>query len=200
MFRWLAALKRPRSARIPERVLAPVEEIAEQGLMVADVAVRLSVKNAIIMNALAKHVDYSSDQVEQLVRDALTELSEEREQDAKRLDLVMKDLDMFGHSGRADTDYGMDDNRTIKHRRAVYRLVAAELADRREDHEYVKHAAEQARLAAWAEIGDALKTKAEHPYYGGGQTEEYRSKRDERIQRFIEKDLTQLIRQRDTSK
>lgn len=167
--------------------------------MVADVAVRLSVKNAIIMNALAKHVDYSAEEVQQLVRDTLTELSEERERDAQHLDSVVKDLDMFGHSGRADADYGLDDNRTIKHRRAVYRRVAAELAERRGDDTYVSNAAEQARQAAWVEIGDSLKTKAEHPYYGGGQTDEYRSKRDERIQRFIEKDLTQLMKQRDAS-
>jgi len=199
MFRWFSARRFSRSRRAPERVLAPVEEIAEQGLMVADVAVRLSVKNAIIMNALARHVDYSVEQVEQLVRDALTELSEEREQDAKHLDSVMKDLDMFGHSGRGDADYGVDDNRTIAHRREVYRRVAAELSERIRDEDYVKNAAEQARLAAWAEIGDALKTKAEHPYYGGGHSEEYRSKREERIQRFIEKDLTQLMKQRNES-
>ena len=47
---------------------------------------------------------------------------------------------------------------------------------------------------AWAEIGDALKTKAEHPYYGGGRSEDYLEHRDERIQKLIENDLTQLVK------
>lgn len=193
MFRWFT--RRPRQARKHVRKeLAPVEEIAEQGVMVADVAVRLTVKNAIIMNALAKNVDYSSDTIAELVKDTLTELADERDDDAQHLDSVAREIDRFGRSGRSDSDYGIDDNRTINHRRLVYRRVADELRARRDDEAYVRRTAENARQAAWAEIGESLKTKAEHPYYGGGNSQEYAEKRDERIRNLIEKDFPKLVR------
>lgn len=195
MFGWLTSRAHKPRRRATQRVLAPVDEIAEQGVLVADVAVRLSVKNAIIMNALAKHEDYSSERVAELVREALANLAAERDADAKHLEAVIGEIDKFGHSGWIEADYGIDDNRTIKHRLEVYRLVADELRAQMNDTEYVTETAENARKAAWKEIGDSLKTKAEHPYYGGGNKQEYFDKREERIQNLIEKDLTRLVRE-----
>jgi len=195
MFRWLTSRSR-NTRKHSQRALAPVEEIAEQGVMVADVAVRLTVKNAIIMNALAKRQDYSSARVAEMVRESLTELADEREDDADHLDSVAQQIDRFGRSGRRSSDYGVDDNRTLTHRRAVYRLVAEELRNRRGDENYVRVTAEHARQAAWKEIGESLKARAEHPYYGGGNTQEYAEKREERIRHLIEKDFPRLVRER----
>lgn len=200
MVSWFKSRKKLRKRRHPPRELAPVEDIVEQGLLVADVAVRLSVKNAIIMNALAAHVDYSEEHVCQLVRDALTELADEREADAERLDEVVQEIDRFGHSGWGETDYSRDDDSTLEHRRKVYRAVAATLTERVGDDSYVKKTAERARTDAWAEIGESLKTKAEHPYYGGGKHDDYLEHRQERIQSLIEKDLTRLVQQRQKKK
>lgn len=180
--------------RYPSKDLAPVEEIAEQGVLVADVAIRLGVKNAIIMNALAKHVDYSVDDVCDLVRGSIAELVDEREADAARIDDLLTNIRRFGHAGWAEGDYSRDDRPTLEHRQAVYRLVASELRTRQDDEAYVSSMAERARKEAWSEIGDSLKTKAEHPYYGGGRSQEYRDQRAERIQKLIEKDLTELVR------
>jgi hypothetical protein len=194
MFGWFTPRSRT-SRKSVQRVLAPVEEIAEQGVMVADVAVRLNVKNAIIMNALARQQDYSSERVAQIVRESLTELADERDADAAHLDAVAQEIDRFGRSGRAESDYGVDDNRTINHRRAVYRLVAQGLRARCDDKDYVRSTAEKARQAAWHEIGDSLKTRAEHPYYGGGSSKEYAENREERIRNLIEKDFPRLVRE-----
>lgn len=195
MFRWLRGLRSTSKKNFPERELAPAEEIAEQGVLVADVAVRLTVKNEIIMNALAKHVDYSVDDVAQMVRASLTELADEREEDAQRLDEVILQIQRFGHGGWAEGDYGRKDKGTLEHRRLVYRLVAAELRARCQNATYVAETAERARTEAWSEIGDALKTKAEHPYYGGGRSDDYVEHRDERIQKLIEHDLTRLAQE-----
>jgi len=85
-FDWLKrkqkAAPRPKR-RLPQRNLAPVEEIVEQGLMVADVAVRMNVKNAIILNALGHKADYDEDQIKRMVQDAALELATERERDAR---------------------------------------------------------------------------------------------------------------------
>lgn len=199
MIRWFSSRRKQRPTG-PKRVLAPAEEIAEQGVLVAEVALKLTVKNAIIMNALAKREDYSVDRVQELVRETLNDLATEREADAKRLETVIADIDKFGHSGWGESDYGFGDNETIKHRYRVYLLVAAALRERMTDTAYVQKMGEDARTAAWAEIADSLKTKAEHPYYGGGRNAEYFEKREERIQHLIEKDLTKLVRERAKSR
>lgn len=186
--------KRPKR-RIPERVLAPVEDIVEQGLLVADVAVRMSVKNAIIMNALKEHVDYDEEQIIGIARSTLNELAAERERDARHIARVRREVKDAGRSTWSESAYGTGDSKTLRHRQEVYERVAEELRLRTEDEAYLADAAERARRLAWHEIGDSLKERASHPYYGGGHDDDYRDHRDERIQQLIEKDLTALVKE-----
>ncbi|WP_053388123.1 hypothetical protein [Leucobacter japonicus] len=198
MFGWLKNRKRKSSRpprRLPRRVLAPVEEIAEQGLLVADVAVRMTVKNAIIMNALKKHVDYDAAQIVDMVREATVDLAVERERDAQHIARMRGEIRDTGRSSWSESDYGNDDNRTLRHRQEVYEKVAEELRARAADEAYLDSAAERARSMAWDEIGTSLADRAQHPYYSGGDNDEYRDERDQRIQQLIEKDLTALVQQ-----
>ncbi len=176
-------------------MLAPVEEIVEQGLLVADVAVRMTVKNAIIMNALKEHADYDEAQIFEMVRDSLNELAAERERDARHISRVRGEIKDTGRSSWSETEYGNSDSRTLRHRQEVYEQVAAELRARTENDEYLRATVERARGLAWSEIGDSLKERASHPYYSGGHDDDYKDHRDERIQQLIEKDLTSLIKQ-----
>ncbi|MFA5605577.1 MAG: asparagine synthase [Leucobacter sp.] len=176
-------------------MLAPVEEIVEQGLLVADVAVRMTVKNDIIMNALKRHVDYDSAQIVAMVRDATIDLAVERERDAQHIARMLGEIRSTGRSSWSESDYGSDDNRTLRHRREVYERVAEELRARADDERYLSETAARARDLAWSEIGDSLKERATHPYYSGGDSEEYRAARDDRIQQLIEKDLTELLQE-----
>lgn len=198
MFGWSKKRKRgtarpPR--RLPRRVLAPVEEIVEQGLLVADVAVRMTVKNEIIMNALKRHADYDEAQIRDMVRQAVDDLAKERVRDARHIARMREEIRDTGHSSWSESDYGNDDNRTLRHRQEVYEKVAEELEARAKDEEYLRTTAERARTLAWGEIGDSLKERATHPYYSGGDSEEYRQARESRIQQLIEKDLTALVQQ-----
>lgn len=199
MLKWLRGSKRahPRPPRrLPRRELAPVEEIVEQGLLVADVAARMNVKNAIIMNALKRKMDYDSRQIADMVRDAVEELAEERERDAHHITRMRAEIRSTGRSAWSESEYGNDDSRTLRHREEVYEGVAAELRRRAADPEYLARTAERARAAAWEEIGDSLKERATHPYYSGGDSPEYRRAREERIQLLIERDLTELVARR----
>lgn len=198
MFGWSKKRKRGGSRplrRLPKRVLAPVEEIVEQGLLVADVAVRMTVKNAIIMNALQKHVDYDGAQIVEMVREALEDLARERERDAKHISRMRDEIRDTGRSSWSESDYGNDDNRTLRHRQEVYERVAEELHAQAADEAGLQATAERARAMAWDEIGDSLKERATHPYYSGGDSEEYQDARESRIQQLIEKDLTSLMQE-----
>lgn len=194
IFRGNATAQRSRSKRYPEKVLAPVEEIIEQGLLVDGVAVRMGVKNSIIMNALKRNVDYRVDEIHELVREQLLALARERESDAKHISRVRDEIKRYGRSAWQETEYSNHDTKTLKHRQEVYEGLGSELRKLAADEAYVTRTAEHAREAAWAEIGDSLKERATHPYYSGGASAEYQEARDERIQQFIEEDLTELIR------
>ncbi|WP_353055771.1 asparagine synthase [Leucobacter sp. CX42] len=186
-----SAKKPPR--RLPRRVLAPVEEIVEQGLLVADVAVRMEVKNSIIMNALKRHEDYDKERIRTLVHDAAIELAEEREKDARHIARMRDEIRDTGRSAWIESEYGNEDNRTLRHRQEVYERVAEELRKRAADENYLNDTSERARALAWDEVGDSLKERASHPYYAGGGSAEYQEHRDERIQQLIDKDLTELL-------
>jgi len=100
-FDWLKRKKKaaPRpKRRLPQRRLAPVEEIVEQGLMVADVAVRMNVKNAIILNALGRKADYDEQQIKKMVQDAALELAVERERDARHISRMRGEIRKTGYS------------------------------------------------------------------------------------------------------
>lgn len=186
----------PRTKRrLPQRHLAPVEEIVEQGLMVADVAARMSVKNEIILNALGRKADYDQQEVQRMMQDAVLELAVERERDARHISRMRGEIRKTGYSSWSENDYGSEDNTTLKHRQEVYEQVAAQLRERAENDEYLGRASERALSAAWNEIGDSLKEKASHPYYAGGSSEEYKRDRDSRIELLIQRDLTDLVRQ-----
>lgn len=196
MAAWLRKRRGGKPLRgIPRRVLAPVEEIVEQGLLVADVAVRMTVKNTIIMNALRRNLDYQESEIVDLVRDAVTELADERDRDARHIRRMRDEIRDYGRSAWSESEYGNDDNRTLRHRQDVYTAVAEELRARAGNDEYLQSTAERARAAAWEEVGDSLKTRAEHPYYSGGNNDEYRREREERIQHLIQKDLTRLAKE-----
>lgn len=201
-FDWLKRKKKtaPRpKRRLPQRHLAPVEEIVEQGLMVADVAVRMNVKNAIITNALGRKADYDKEQITRMVQDATLELAVERERDARHIARMRGEIKQTGFSTWSENDYGSDDNATLRHRQEVYEQVAAQLRERADNEQYLADAAERARSAAWNEIGDSLKEKASHPYYAGGSSEEYKRERDSRIDLLIQRDLTDLMKQHASS-
>lgn len=189
--------KRPHkpNRRLPRRELAPVADIVEQGLLVADVAARMNVKNAIIMNALKRHLDYDEAQITEMVRKTLVELADERERDAEHIQVVRGEIRNTGSSAWSESEYGSNDSRTLRHRQEVYEEVAAELRRRADNADYLRLTAERARVAAWAEIGDSLKERAKHPYYSGGDNPEYRKARESRIQLLIQRDLTELMQQ-----
>ena len=190
-----SAPSRPKR-RLPKRHLAPVEEIVEQGLLVADVAVRMNVKNEIILNALGRKADYDEQQIIEMVRGALHELADERERDARHIARMREEIRSTGYSSWSENEYGNSDSSTLRHRQQVYEQIAAELSEREADGEYLRQAAERARAAAWHEIGDSLKEKASHPYYAGGSSEEYQREREARIELLIQRDLTELMQQR----
>lgn len=190
--------QKPQKSRpkLPKRELAPVADIVEQGLLVADVAVRMTVKNKLIVRALKHKADYSAEQTQEQVRQALTELIAEREKDAANIAIMRSQIKRVGFASGGEAEYHREDSQTLRHRQEVYEGVAAELKARAADHVYLASVAKKATELAWAEIGESIAQRAQHPYYSGGDNREYQAEREGRIQELIANDLQQLINSR----
>lgn len=181
------------SKRVPQHELAPVSEIIEQGLLVADVAIKMTVKNEIIMNAMKHKRKYSESEACELVKKAIADLQLEREVDAARVSRMRDEIQIAGYAATGEANFGALDRNTLRHREEVYEGLAGELAERAENIEYVNRCVAAATELAWKEIGDSLKEKASHPYYAGGRSAAYQRVREQRIKTLIEHDLKQLI-------
>nr|WP_250544025.1 asparagine synthase [Canibacter zhuwentaonis] len=173
--------------------MAPVAEIIEQGLLVADVAIKMTVKNDIIINVLKHKRTYSEEQAQALVRRAIQELKLERESDAATVGRMRDDIQMSGYAALGEAEFGALDRKALRYREEAHEGVAEELAQRAQDSQYVARVATLATQLAWQEIGDSLKEKASHPYYGGGKSSEYKRVRQQRINDLISKDLHELV-------
>lgn len=191
-----APMPKPRRS-LPARELAPVADIIEQGLLVADVAIRMTVKNRLIVRALKHQEHYSQEAAQEQVRRAISELVAEREADAENIEIMRTQIHRLGFASGGEAEYGRDDTGTLKHRQEVYEGVAAELKLRAADPEYIKNVALKATELAWAEVGASIAERASHPYYSGGDSAEYQAQRAARIQDLINKDLRQLQRSLD---
>ncbi len=169
----------------------PVEEIAEEGLLIAASAVRMAVKNRQIVRALRDRADYSEKAAVAAAREVFTALAREKREDVDRLE------DILDHArdrpGRAQhqTDYRGADAELLERREQVSDILADRLDDLAADDEYLLGIVDAARNAAWDEIGASIEAKlARRPESEDAAA--YRAARDRRLKEFIAIDLPLL--------
>ncbi len=169
----------------------PVEEIAEEGLLIAASAVRMAVKNRQIVRALRDRADYSEKEAVAAAREVFTALAREKRDDVHRLE------DILDHArdrpGRAQhqTDYRGADAELLERREQVSDILADRLDELAADDAYLLGIVEAARNAAWDEIAASIEAKlARRPELEDEAA--YRAARARRLKEFIAVDLPLL--------
>lgn len=144
--------RRPRlnlgKFRAPEPIEeAPIERVVEEGVLIARNAVRMAVKNRIIVDAARDHLDYDDGALAGLVHVEFDQLAEQSEH-----------LLRVSHTAR---------------NRAVQEGLAEGLRQASMDGELISGIIDEARELAWSEIGTAIIAKLrvaylpmEDPSYG----------------------------------
>lgn len=135
--------RRPRlnlgKFRAPEPVEeAPIERVVEEGVLIARNAVRMAVKNRIIVDAARDHLDYDDGALAGFVHVEFDQLAEQ----AERLLRVT-------HTAR---------------NRAVQGGLAEGLRQASMDGELISNIIDEARELAWSEIGTAIIAKLRVAY------------------------------------
>ncbi|HTE61857.1 MAG TPA: hypothetical protein VK631_16000 [Solirubrobacteraceae bacterium] len=170
----------------------PVEEIAEEGLMIAASAVRMAVKNRQIVRALRDRADYSEEAAISAAREVFRQLAREKRDEVDRLDDILETA--RDRPGRAlhQTDYRSADTDHLERREEVSELLADRLDELADDDDYLRGVVIAARDAAWDEIGASIEAQLRRRPELEAETAEYRNDRARRIKQLIAVDLPLL--------
>ena len=130
-----------------EREPAPIDHVVADGMLIATSAVRMAVKNRLIVAALRENDDYDPEALAVVASAELEHLAEQNEESAAR---VWQDGTW--------TDEPSDGERNQR-KRDVFTGLARVLRDAAADPEQLRSIVDQARDAAWDEIGAVIETK-----------------------------------------
>lgn len=170
----------------------PVEDIAEEGVLIAASAVRMAVKNRQIVRALRDRDDYSENAAMKAAREVFRALAREKRDEVARLDDIIEySRDRPGRA-QHQTDYRKGDAELLERREQVSDILADRLDELAEDDDYVRGIVHAARDAAWDEIGSSIQAQlSRRPELEAG-TREYREHRERRLRDLVTVDLALL--------
>ena len=180
---------------IPEP--AALEDMVSEGVMLAQFAARMALKNQIVIGALAESVPYHPEYYAAAARAVLNEVIRESEASAHLAE--RKRAVAAGRSGVGEHqhDYRSSDTANLRRREDVNLAVADRLAALRDDDDYVARLVERARDDAWADIGLAITARLDRdwPALAVSDTDpDYGARRDKRM-RQLRRDVAQLARE-----
>jgi hypothetical protein len=188
---WLRRRRRVRRGRVdvgryvkPEAVEPPsVESVAEEGMILALSAVRMPVKNSIIVSALRDRQDFDREAAEEYTRLRMLRLAAEKEADADRT-----------RRQRGTPQAEERDASRSRRREQVSRLLAARLREASLDAELIARLVEQSREDAWDEISRSWQQQFVARTGPDPDSAEYARNRDLRIRQLVRVDLAELAR------
>lgn len=148
--------------RVPDDLTGPVwvhraiEEEADEGLLLAEYATRMRIKNRIIVDTVTAQGSVDPEAWADEVRLVLGGLRVEAEGSARRMEQEAQTAKLTGGSAEHEHDYRASDADNLDRRRRVYRLVARRLLSWENDGSQVAALLEAARVDAQEEIDAAL--------------------------------------------
>lgn len=140
----------------PVQIRRAVEEEADEGLLLAEYATRMRLKNRIIVDTVTATGSIDPEAWADEVRLVLGGLRLEAEGSARRMEQELRVAALTDGSATHEHDYRASDADNLDRRRRVYRLVARRLLSWENDSGQVAALLEAARRDAQEEIDTAL--------------------------------------------
>ncbi|MDH6180396.1 putative membrane protein YccC [Microbacteriaceae bacterium SG_E_30_P1] len=168
---------------------APLQDLIDEGVLIAAAAVRLAVKNLMVLRSVRDGLNYDEERYVTAVREELQNLADEKDGDAMRVARLSDDA--AGRTGKAThhADYREVDTDRLSRREQVLRQLARRLRSLADDDEWVRDLVASSRGEALEDLAasaDAV-SLAERMQ----DTEEYRELRADRM-RNVKNDLLML--------
>lgn len=180
----------------PVRDPVSVEEAAEEGLMLAQYASRMAVKNRILMDGLTADVPFDVGHYSVVAAGELEKLAGESEAAARRVRSIAVDVTYV--EGRSDHvhDYRSADVDNLDHREKLSLAVADALRERARDEQYLAALVDDARQDAWRELAQSIEETLDRAPRIDANAEDYRRDRSVRMALVIVDDLVRLAEER----
>lgn len=176
-----------RSA-LPEVAPLTFEETYAEGLLVAESAARMALKNRIIVMALRGEEPYDVERAAAAAREVLHELVQEIDQVAEWSAAERESAAQREGRSVHQHDYHRADAWNLRLRERVNVAVADRLGELRNDDDYLAALAERARQDAWSEIAEVINVRLAREWPEIEVDETYLRERSGRV-RGLELDL-----------
>lgn len=175
-----------------------VAEATEEGLMLAEYASRMAVKNRILIEGLTGETAFDPTRFTRAAGESLEALAAEQTAAAARIRETLVDASMASGRSAHIHDYRPADVDNLDHREKLSLAVAATLRYRAIDVDYLLALVERAREDAWREVSQSIEENLDRtPVFDDG--EEYRRDRDVRMALVVIEDLAKLAEERGTA-
>ncbi|GAA1518878.1 hypothetical protein GCM10009761_21630 [Agromyces terreus] len=183
---WWSRRKRRRftpfdRSALPEAEPLTFEETFNEGVIVAEAAGRMALKNRIIVRALRGDEPFDSERASAEAREVLRELIHELDQVAEWAETERESAARREGRSAHQHDYHRADSWNLRLRERVNEAVAKRLGELRADDEYLAQFAERARQDAWAELSDAIEQRLARDWPDIEIDEAYIAERDDRM-------------------
>ena len=186
-----AALKPFDESALPKREPVTLEEATGEGLMLADYASRMAMKNRIEVAALTGDDTFDRAGYVEDARAAIETLAQEAAAAADRIAEERRWSEYLVGDAEHVHDYRLADGANLEFRLATSLALAERLTQRRDDDAYVADLIERARVDAWREVSDAIENVLDRRNIPVDA--EYERERDSRIRKLITEDLEALL-------
>ncbi|MGX5681525.1 hypothetical protein [Schumannella luteola] len=168
---------------------ASIDELVDEGVMIAAAGVRLAVKNLMIIKSLRDGLDYDQERYEEAVREELLNLADEKDGDAARIAGTREAASRRSGRPERHNDYRSVDSDALRRREDVSRALASRLREVSEDDAWAAGLVRDARASALDEIAASVRASL----IGTSilVDEEYERERPKRL-RLLSEDLFEL--------
>lgn len=185
------ALKPFNESALPPREPLTLEDATEEGLMLADYANRMTVKNRIEVAVLGGDDTYAVDHYVDAAREAIEALAQESEAVADRIAEERRWSESLVGDAEHVHDYRSADRSNLEFRLSAALALADKLRERAHDGAYVEDLIERARGDAWREISAAIEGVLDRRNIPVDA--EYKRERAGRMRKLITEDLEALL-------
>lgn len=187
-----------RSA-LPEVTTPTFDEMLEEGLLMAESAGRMALKNRLIVDALRGDQPYSDERAGTLAGEVLYELVQEADEAVEHLAAERQSAAQREGRSQHQHDYHRGDLLNLRRREKVHAAVAKALWTRRSDAAYIDDLVSRARDDAWHEVGAAIEQELDRRWPRFDEEPDYTEHRAERMEVVADdlaRDLARLAAQR----
>lgn len=198
-FRKRAATPRVRpfdEDALTETAPPTLEQSVEEGMLLADYATRMAVKNHIVVDTIQQGNPFEPSRHTKQAAEMLEELADEQDQAAERAAEARRAVTGLLGDAMHPHDYRDVDVANLRLREEAARALADALRARASSESELLSIVERARADAWHEVGQAIEASLDAFSGAEALKANYEEERPGRLRLLIARDLAKLEEQR----